>query len=90
MNRGHALHGEATGHLKAVVAKVQDEDLVQSIARGDKGAMRVLYARHSIRIYRFIVRLTGNASLSEDLLSEVFLYVWRQADAFTVAQPVAM
>ena len=89
MQRGYALHGEATSHLKAVVGKVQDEDLVQSIARGDKGAMRVLYARHSMRVYRFIVRLTGNASLSEDVLSEVFLYVWRQADAFEAKSKVS-
>jgi len=42
----------------------------------------VLYARHNVRVYRFIVRLTGNTSLAEDLVSEVFLDVWRQAEAF--------
>ena len=35
------------------------------------------------------MRLTGNASLSEDLLSEVFLYVWRQADAFEAKSKVS-
>src|SRR5262245_15965957 len=89
MQRGYALHGEATGHLKVVAGKIRDEDLIQSIARGDQGAMRVLYARHSTRVYRFIVRLTGNASLSEDLLSEVFLYVWRQAGAFEAKSKVS-
>ena len=44
--------------------------------------MQVLYGRHNVRVYRFIVRLTGNTSLAEDLVSEVFLDVWRQADAF--------
>src|SRR5262245_3676477 len=82
MQNGYALHGEATSYSQAVAATVQDEDLVESIARGDKDAMRVLYTRHSVRTYRFILRLTGDASLSDDLLSEVFLYVWRQADAF--------
>ena len=33
-------------------------------------------------MYRFIVRLTGNQSLAEDLVSEVFLAVWRQAETF--------
>ena len=89
MQSGYALHGQATSHLKAVAAKVQDEDLLESIARGDKDAMRVLYARHNVRVYRFILRLTGNASLSEDLLSEVFLYVWRQADAFEAKSKVS-
>jgi len=89
MQRGYALHGEATGHLKVVTDKVRDEDLLQSIAGGDQRAMRVLYARHSTRVYRFIVRLTGDASLSEDLLSEVFLYVWRQASAFEAKAKVS-
>ncbi len=44
--------------------------------------MQVLYGRHNVRVYRFIVRLTGNTSTAEDLVSEVFLDVWRQADAF--------
>jgi RNA polymerase sigma-70 factor (ECF subfamily) len=89
MQREYALHGEAASHAKAADAGVQDEDLVESIARGDKGAMRVLYTRHSLRIYRFILRLTGNTSLSEDLVSEVFLYVWRQADAFEAKSRVS-
>ena len=89
MQREYALHGEAASHAKAADAGVQDEDLVESIARGDKGAMRVLYTRHSMRIYRFILRLTGNTSLSEDLVSEVFLYVWRQADAFEAKSKVS-
>jgi RNA polymerase sigma-70 factor, ECF subfamily len=89
MQREYALHGQAASHAKAADAGVQDEDLVESIARGDKGAMRVLYTRHSVRIHRFILRLTGNVSLSEDLVSEVFLYVWRQADAFEAKSRVS-
>jgi RNA polymerase sigma-70 factor (ECF subfamily) len=44
--------------------------------------MQVLYARHNVRVYRFILRMTGNQSLAEDLVSEVFLDVWRQAENF--------
>ena len=89
MQKGYALRGGATGHSKAIVAKVQDEALVESIARGDQDAMRVLYARHSVLVYRFILRMTGDASLSEDLLSEVFLSVWRQADTFEAKSKVS-
>jgi RNA polymerase sigma-70 factor (ECF subfamily) len=90
MQRDFAFHGQAASHANAAAdAGLQDEDLVDSIARGDKGAMRVLYTRHSLRIYRFILRLTGNTSLSEDLVSEVFLYVWRQADAFEAKSRVS-
>jgi RNA polymerase sigma-70 factor (ECF subfamily) len=59
-----------------------DENLLESIAAGDKFAMQVLFQRHNVRVYRFVLRLTGNASLAEDIVSEVFLNVWRQAGTF--------
>ena len=89
MQTGYALRGEATGRSKVVAVKVADEALIASIAHGDKGAMHVLYARHSVRVFRFILRLTGNASLAEDILSEVFLYVWRRAEAFEAKSKVS-
>jgi RNA polymerase sigma-70 factor, ECF subfamily len=88
MQREYALASKATSYSKTV-ARIPDEDLIKSIARGDKDAMRVLYARHSVYVYRFILRLTGNQSLTEDVLSEVFLYVWRQADAFKAKSKVS-
>src|SRR5258707_1131366 len=44
--------------------------------------MQVLFARHQVRVYRFVLRLVGNTAVAEDLISEVFLDVWRQADRF--------
>jgi len=44
--------------------------------------MQVLFARHQVRVYRFVLRLVGNQAVAEDLISEVFLDVWRQADRF--------
>jgi RNA polymerase sigma-70 factor, ECF subfamily len=44
--------------------------------------MHVLYVRHSVRVYRFVLRLTNDNSLAEDLVSEVFVDVWRGAHGF--------
>jgi RNA polymerase sigma-70 factor (ECF subfamily) len=44
--------------------------------------MQVLFARHHVRVYRFVLRLVHNEASAEDLISEVFLDVWRQADRF--------
>jgi RNA polymerase sigma-70 factor (ECF subfamily) len=74
--------GVASPPVRAPVQETSDEALIELIAEGDKRAMQVLYARHNVRVYRFIVRLTGNTSLAEDLVSEVFLDVWRQAEGF--------
>src|SRR6201990_1823915 len=59
-----------------------DEVLISRIATGDRLAMQVLYARHHVRVYRFVLRLVGNETVAEDLLSDVFLDVWRQAGRF--------
>ncbi len=59
-----------------------DEVLIGRIANGDRLAMQVLFARHHVRVYRFVVRLVRNESTAEDLISEVFLDVWRQAGRF--------
>jgi RNA polymerase sigma-70 factor, ECF subfamily len=82
MQTGYALRQIAPPRVRAAVQETSDEALVQLIADGDKRAMQVLYGRHNVRVYRFIVRLTGNTTLAEDLVSEVFLDVWRQADGF--------
>lgn len=59
-----------------------DEMLLESIAAGEKAAMHVLYARHNVRVYRFILRIVGDTSIAEDLVSQVFLDVWRTAGQF--------
>ena len=59
-----------------------DEVLIGRIANGDRLAMQVLYARHHVRVFRFVVRLVRDESTAEDLISEVFLEVWRQAGRF--------
>ena len=59
-----------------------DEVLIARIARGDRLAMQVLFARHHVRVYRFVLRLVRNEAAAEDLISEVFLDIWRQAGKF--------
>src|SRR6059058_5324101 len=64
------------------VQSTSDEVLIGRIANGDRLAMQVLYARYHVRIFRFVVRMVRDESTAEDLISEVFLDVWRQAGRF--------
>jgi RNA polymerase sigma-70 factor, ECF subfamily len=59
-----------------------DEVLIARIAGGERLAMQVLFARHHVRVYRFVLRLVRNEATAEDLISEVFLDIWRQAGKF--------
>jgi RNA polymerase sigma-70 factor, ECF subfamily len=74
--------------------KAQDHDssdpaLIAKIAAGNRIAMQVLFARHHARVYRFILRLLGSEAAAEDLTSEVFLDVWRQAHRFEARSSVS-
>jgi RNA polymerase sigma-70 factor (ECF subfamily) len=59
-----------------------DAKLIEEIAVGNQAAMRTPYARHHLRVYHFIVRLGSDTDRAEDIVSEVFLTVWRQAGSF--------
>jgi RNA polymerase sigma-70 factor (ECF subfamily) len=61
-----------------------DEILVERISAGNKLAMQALFARHRTSVYRWL-----NETLAEDLLSEVFLDVWRQAARFECRSSVS-
>ena len=59
-----------------------DEVLIGRVANGDRLAMQVLFARHHVRVFRFVLRMVRDEAAAEDLISEVFLDVWRQAGKF--------
>jgi DNA-directed RNA polymerase specialized sigma24 family protein len=59
-----------------------DDVLVEHIAVGSKLAMRALFARHRTYVYHWLLRFVSDATLAEDLLSEVFLDVWCQGARF--------
>lgn len=66
-----------------------DEALIRRIAAGDQSAMRALFARYRVALYRWLLRLVDDGTLAEDLLSEVFLDVWRQAASFEARSSVS-
>ena len=76
-----------TGRLYNITDRGQASDtsdlaLLRSISAGDKHAMQTLFARHNVRVFRFLLRFVADRSAAEDLVSEVFLDVWRQAGRF--------
>jgi RNA polymerase sigma-70 factor, ECF subfamily len=77
-----AAVAEAPVARQATASAAPDETLIARVAAGDRLAMRVLFARHHVRVYRFVLRLVRDEALAEDLISEVFLDVWRQAASF--------
>lgn len=82
---------DATGSGKLVYAvgdstqseeNASDELLLRRVAEGDKAAMHIMFARHRTRVLHFIQRTVRNPGIAEDLVSQVFLDVWRSANRF--------
>jgi len=76
-----AINAQASQSILAVQA-TSDDMLLESIADGNRTAMHILYCRHNVRVYRFILRIVRDATTAEDLVSQVFLDVWRTAGQF--------
>lgn len=50
--------------------------------RGDQAAVTDLYDRHGGAAYGLAYRITGDASLAEDVVQEAFVSVWKQCARF--------
>jgi len=74
------MHGICRVACRGSVA--DEASLITRIAAGDAVALRVLFARHHVRVYRFTRRLVRNAAVAEELTNEVFLEIWRHAKSF--------
>jgi RNA polymerase sigma-70 factor (ECF subfamily) len=72
----------AVSNLTQAQETVSDELLLKSVAAGDKAAMHIMFARHRVRVFCFIQRIVCNPTIADDLVSQVFLDVWRSAATF--------
>jgi RNA polymerase sigma-70 factor (family 1) len=57
-----------------------DTELLQKMRKGDEGAFRQLYDRHSRQVAAFVFHLTHSAVDAEDILQETFLKLWTSRD----------
>lgn len=59
-----------------------DADLIRRIAEKDRLAVQALFGRYHVRVFRFIVRMTRNEAVAEELANETFMEVWRSAHRY--------
>ena len=65
------LHALAT-NWPTVDASASDEDLMLRYAAGDAAAFDVLYGRYRVRLLRYLVRLTGQTAVAEELYQDTW------------------
>lgn len=63
-----------------------DEALVEGLCVGDQEALGVLFRRYARIVRAVAYRILRNASEADDLLQEVFLFIFRKANLFDAAR----
>jgi RNA polymerase sigma-70 factor (ECF subfamily) len=64
--------------------------LLRQVARRDADAFAVLFDRTRARVYGLVARVLRDSGYSEETTQEVYLEVWRTADAFDSAKGSAL
>ena len=56
----------------------RDDVLLRRAAKGDEQSFTLLYRRHQASLYRFALRMTGNAWGAEEIVQDVFMTLMRE------------
>ncbi|HEX8568086.1 MAG TPA: sigma-70 family RNA polymerase sigma factor [Pyrinomonadaceae bacterium] len=57
-------------------------DLIHRISNHDEAALALLYDRYRTILFGLLMRILHNSSEAEDVLQDVFVQVWQQAQSF--------
>src|SRR5450432_4563471 len=70
-------------------SKERDQQLLESIAQGDRRALEELYLSYHRRLARFLSRLTSRYENVEEIINDTFMVVWQSAKDFRYASQVS-
>jgi RNA polymerase sigma factor (sigma-70 family) len=59
-----------------------EEQLVASLKQKDEKAFGYLYDHYSGALYNIVVQIVNDAELSNDILQDVFVNIWRKIDSY--------
>lgn len=59
-----------------------DAQLIRHIARGDRQALSELYTRYQRSLFSYLLQLTPDYGLAEELLQDTLVAVWKSARSF--------
>jgi len=79
-----------SGHLPSSneFERCSDQELVSEIVAGNPRAFEALFRAHHQGMCAFAVRMVLRRDVAEDLVQEVFLYIWRHRESWLVHSSV--
>lgn len=60
-------------------ADINEVELLQQVASGNRAAFKILYDIHSANVYKLTVRLLGNPDDAAEITQDIFLSLWKNA-----------
>jgi RNA polymerase sigma-70 factor, ECF subfamily len=75
--------------LAKSTARDRDNELLQSVAAGDRRALEELYLGYHRRLARFLSRITPRYENVEEIINDTFMVVWQSASDFRFASQVS-
>lgn len=71
------------------ISDISDRLLLEQIQQGDKEALSILFRRHARAVRNVASRILRNEAEADDLVQEVFLFIFRKAALFDATQGAA-
>ena len=62
--------------------KINEEELVTSLQKGEQSALSILYANYSPALFGVIIRIVDSQENAEDVLQEVFVKIWKNINSY--------
>lgn len=59
-----------------------ERHLVHRVALGDRQALNSLVSRHQRMLFQYLVQITPNREVAEEILQDTFVAVWQSANTF--------
>jgi RNA polymerase sigma-70 factor (ECF subfamily) len=81
MPAANAVPGEVS-----IPEQDRDDVLLRRAAKGDEESFTLLYRRHQAPLYRFALRMTGNAWGAEEVVQDVFMTLMREPKKYDAAR----
>src|SRR5262245_17293188 len=71
-------------------AETPDEQLLHSCAMGHDPSLQTLYRRHAALIRTIALRVVSNDVDADEIVQDVFLEIWNQAERFCEGKGTAL
>ena len=59
-----------------------DIELIREISKGNQHSLEVLYSRHGVALFAYLMARIENQQLAEEVLQDVMMAVWKSAHRF--------